>query len=245
MLNTTLLTLDIDWVPDFIIDMVSELLVSKRVKATWFVTHASPAVDRLRQQRELFELGIHPNFLPHSTHGSSADAVLRHCMTLVPEAVSMRTHSLMQSTPLLAQTLQQTPITIDSSMVLQYASHLQPVEFYFEGRKMTRVPFFWEDDLEMERPTPAWSLSPLLHIEGLKVFNFHPIHVYLNSSDMSAYRQVKADTPHLLDATPVVTDARIMPMSGGGSRYLFEQVVAHLASVETSMTLSELVSQYD
>lgn len=46
--DTALLTLDIDWAPDFIIDEVVSILVKNNVKATWFITHNSPAIDRLR-----------------------------------------------------------------------------------------------------------------------------------------------------------------------------------------------------
>ena len=62
-MNDLVLTLDMDWAPDCAIDFVSEELVSREVRATWFVTHASPAVHRLREHPELFELGIHPNNL--------------------------------------------------------------------------------------------------------------------------------------------------------------------------------------
>src|SRR5207244_3974947 len=81
--------------------VVAEQLMASQVRATWFVTHMSPAISRLRRNPELFELGIHPNFLPGSTHGDTPDAVLRHCRALVPDAVSMRTHCLVQSTLLL------------------------------------------------------------------------------------------------------------------------------------------------
>lgn len=78
------LTFDIDWAPDFMIDFVAEGLTQRRVRATWFVTHASPAVEWLREHPDLFELGIHPNFAPGSTQGDSPEAVLRHCLRLEP-----------------------------------------------------------------------------------------------------------------------------------------------------------------
>ena len=58
------LTFDIDWAPDWMIEEVASILIEHNVKTTWFVTHASPAIDKLRQMPELFELGIHPNRLP-------------------------------------------------------------------------------------------------------------------------------------------------------------------------------------
>ena len=43
------ITLDIDWAPDYAIDFAAGLLIEAQVRATWFVTHDSPAVERLRQ----------------------------------------------------------------------------------------------------------------------------------------------------------------------------------------------------
>ena len=116
------LTIDIDWAPDFMIDFAAEALAARRVCATWFVTHSSPAVDRLRQHPKLFELGIHPNFQPGSTHGKEWAEVLDHCMGLVPDATSMRTHDLFQSTKLLDMIITQTPIITDLTLFLPYAA---------------------------------------------------------------------------------------------------------------------------
>ena len=84
------LSFDIDWAPDFAIDAVAQKLISRSVKATWFVTHLSPAISRLAERPDLFELGIHPNFLPGSDHGGSPAEVLAFMNTLVPNAVSVR-----------------------------------------------------------------------------------------------------------------------------------------------------------
>jgi peptidoglycan/xylan/chitin deacetylase (PgdA/CDA1 family) len=67
--NRVCVTLDVDWASDAMIDQTARILLEHEVPATWFITHASAAVDRLRDHPELFELGIHPNFLPGSTHG--------------------------------------------------------------------------------------------------------------------------------------------------------------------------------
>ena len=88
-MNELAITLDIDWAPDFMIERVAGALLSKGVKATWFVTHRSLAIDRLRHHPELFELGIHPNFAAGSSHGDTPEAVLGHVIDLVPDAVDI------------------------------------------------------------------------------------------------------------------------------------------------------------
>src|SRR5574343_923298 len=93
------IAIDIDWAPDFMIDFMAAELLLHQIKASWYVTHLSPAVERFRRS-DLFELGIHPNFRPGSSHGNSPREVLKTVMDMVPEAISVRTHGLIQSADL-------------------------------------------------------------------------------------------------------------------------------------------------
>lgn len=231
-MNDVVLTLDLDWAPDFVIDFVAEQLVTRGVRATWFVTHNSVAVERLRATESLFELGIHPNFLPGSSHGSSPTEVLRHCLELVPDAVSVRTHALVQSSPLLATIMAETPIQRDVSLHLPYAHHLSPFDYHWEGRTILRVPYYWEDDFEMEVPAPCWDLSRIIgQHAGLKVFNFHPIHVFLNSARREPYAQLKGNVPSLNLATPDSLAPYVQ--DGSGTRSLFFEMLEHLEGHST------------
>jgi hypothetical protein len=232
------LTFDVDWAPDFAIDFVAEQLLDRRLKATWFITHQSPALERLREHPELFELGIHPNFLPGSTHGPTPGEVLRYCMKLVPEATSLRTHGLYQSTPLLDEVLSNTPITRDVSLFLPHASLLQPVQYDWKGRTLLRIPYYWEDDLEMERGSPCWRLADLKTGQGLKVFDFHPIHVYLNSATMRSYTEVKQIAPGLDQVAQ--SDASGYIFDGEGTRTMFMEVIDHLAATGRSLRIKDI-----
>lgn len=199
MQNNSYITLDIDWAPDFVIDYVADLFIANNVKATWFVTHKSKAVDRLRDYPHLFELGIHPNFLPNSSHGNTVDEVLDFCMNLVPEAVSMRTHALVQSTLILSKAIQKTPVKYDVSLFLAYHPHLQSVDFFWgaNGKYLKRLPYNWEDDFEMEHPNANWHGKNILNVQGIKVYDFHPIHIYLNSSKFETYLKLKEKHPDI------------------------------------------------
>ncbi|MEM7125483.1 MAG: hypothetical protein AAF702_04100 [Chloroflexota bacterium] len=239
MMNEPIITLDIDWAPDFVIDFVADILREHQVRATWFVTHASAAIERLRKTPELFELGIHPNFLANSTHGSTIPDVLQHCMSLVPEARCMRTHSLYQSSPLLANVLRYTPIRMDVSLFLPRAKSLQPIEHIWCGETLRRAPFYWEDDFEMGRPDACWQVEPYLTSDdGLKIFNFHPIHIYLNSADMLPYQALKRDCHHLLSATLTHVDKHVQ--DGTGSRTIFLQLAQYLAIQRTSYCIRDI-----
>ena len=238
------LTFDIDWAPDFVIDAVAAPLIEHSVRATWFVTHLSPAILQLAMRPDLFELGIHPNFLAGSDHGSTPAEVLNHCMQLVPDAVSVRTHALMQSGPLLDEILTHTPVTIDSSLFLPRMPGIQPIPYWRRGtRTLWRIPFFWSDLAEAERDVADWSLASLLNGPGLKVLDFHPIHVQLNSSDGEAYRRLKEACPRLQEASQQLVAAHRNPGSGAGT--LFDEVVSHLAELEHTVCLRELIESRD
>lgn len=55
------LTFDIDWAHDDVLNDTIDLVEDAGVAATWFVTHDTPVLDKLRANSK-FELGIHPNF---------------------------------------------------------------------------------------------------------------------------------------------------------------------------------------
>lgn len=218
------ITLDIDWAPDFVIDWTAGCLVQAGVKATWFVTHASPAVDRLRRHGDLFELGIHPNFMQGSSHGAGYETVLQHCMDLVPDARSMRTHGLVQSTAILEAILHYTPIVSDVSIFLPHASSVSPCEYWWKGKCLTRIPYVWEDDFEMMRPKPVWRFESLVGgKQGIVILAFHPIHLYLNHCTMSEYEELKRRCKELSGVRQ--EQVQDLTASGEGPRSMFQKVV--------------------
>ena len=236
--DVLLITLDVDWAPDFAIDYAADILAARGVRATWFVTHDSPASRRLRDRSKFFEVGIHPNFLPGSTHGSEPSQVLRHCMALVPAATSMRTHALMQSTPLLNLVLKSTSIRFDVSLYVPRLAHVAPVEHWWDGRRLLRIPYIWEDDLEMERPEPLWDVDRLSALPGLKILDFHPIHIYLNGHNREPYEALKRRFPVLPDAAEAA--ALDLKTRGPGPGQMFEQVIDLVSSRGGGWTVAQL-----
>lgn len=238
--NSFVLTLDIDWAPDFMIDQVADILLKNNVKATWFVTHESDAVNRLKNQAQLFELGIHPNMLCGSTHGKTQDEVLTHIKEIVPNAVSMRTHGLYQTSPWLTKAAKEYGIQTDVSLFLPRATHLQPHKINWNGSSLWRLPYFWEDDAEMFEENPIWSLSDeRLSVSGLRIFDFHPIHIVLNTDDFGKYEALKKIKPlSLWDKTFI--DEHIY--TGFGPRNIFLELVSSLKGKGTTVT--ELVNQW-
>jgi hypothetical protein len=231
------LTLDVDWASDAIIDSVASLLVERRVKATWFITHQSPAVNRLRAHGDLFELGIHPNMLPGSTHGATEDASLAHVLAIVPGARTMRTHGLYQTSNFLVKAASQFGVQVDVSLFLPRAPHLQPHRLTWGPASLWRIPYFWEDDSEMFEAHPIWSLEDeRLAVAGLRVFDFHPVHVALNTERFDRYDKLRKTRPlPSWDLTFIDAHAH----HGDGPRRLFIELADALAG--GGRFISELV----
>ena len=187
MIESTLITIDTDWVPDFILSHVAEILSNKDIKATWFVTNNSTFLETLKKNK-LFEVGIHPNFEPNSTQGKDPDSILNNLKKIVPEAKSSRSHSLFQSNNLFLK-FNKYGIENDVSLFLPDTINSQPHHLKFAN--LYRFPFTWEDDIALIEDDDL-DINKY-NFQGLQIFNFHPIHIYLNSSNLDLYQKLKKD----------------------------------------------------
>lgn len=233
-----LLTFDIDWAPDWMVANIAEMLVDSGVSATWFATHDSPIVRDLLAE-PLFEVGIHPNFLPESSQGNDANEIISYLLEVVPEAVTMRTHSLFQNERLLQLMLERHGIRIDCSLHLPAVPGLAPhqIRYSKEGPLLVRVPHFFQDNMHMFNAN-VWDFSDSQFSKsGLKVYDFHPVHLTLNSADPSSYAKMKAKGP-IQGLTQ--DDVREIKHSGSGAATLFREIVAHLAK-RSSFTIRKYV----
>jgi hypothetical protein len=189
------LTLDIDWAHDDILDDAIELMEVYQVPATWFVTHDTPLLARLRSNPN-FELGIHPNFNfllnGDDRFGKNAVDVVDRLLTIVPEAKCVRSHSTTQSSGLL-DLFRRKGLTheCNSFIPVQSGIEFKPWRLW---SGITCVPYSWEDDVAcLYGPeSGAWPMSRLIGREGIKVFDFHPVHIFLNTEHMDRYEKTRA-----------------------------------------------------
>ena len=199
--NKSLITLDVDWAPDFMIEFAMQKLLEHQVKSTWFITHDSFMLGELRKQSDMIELGIHPNFLPGSSHGDSVEKALNYVMDLVPEAVSVRTHGVVQSGRILSDFVRLTPVRMDATIFLPEMSGIKKVKHLTPFGELQRIPTYWADDYAILRPDNDWRINGLLEQQGIKVFNFHPVHIYLNTKDNDHYESFRSSGIRLNTAT--------------------------------------------
>lgn len=183
------LTFDFDWASDFILTDTLDILEKFDVSATFFVTHNTPVLERIRMNPK-FELGIHPNFDDFLTARvklteENAESRILEIKQVVPEAVSWRSHSTTNSSRLLNVACK-LGLIYDCNYLIPYTSNivLQPWRLW---NNMIRCPYYYEDDVSLEYKLEEKSIAFLLEREGLKIFDFHPIHIYLNTNKLSDY----------------------------------------------------------
>lgn len=178
---TIVLSLDIDWIPDHILQPILAVFVAKKIPVTIFATHHTPVLENLPNN---FEIGIHPNFFRHDNHLSH----IKEMCALFPNAAGVRSHGLFEYSNLLPL-YKDCGLIWDSTQLLYMCPNIRP---YTHPSGMIRLPIFWEDD-DYYSNSPDWNIEALeLHKPGIKCFDFHPIHLYLNTVTGAEYARAKA-----------------------------------------------------
>lgn len=182
------LTFDIDWAPDSSIALVGSLLDKANVSATFFATHESDVLQDVI--RDGHEIGIHPNFLAGTTQGNDPVSIISNLLDLFPDAKAIRTHSLVQSSPLLFEIFSAFPqLRLDMSILTHRLPHVGRFEWNHEEVSFDRINFNWEDDAAFFDKNFDWGA---FYFPGdVNIYNFHPIHVHLNSIGLSNYKKLK------------------------------------------------------
>jgi hypothetical protein len=186
------LTFDLDWACDEVLADTIALVEDADAYATWFVTHGTPLLKRLRSNPR-FELGIHPNFnnilmgKPEPCNGKNADETIEKLRAIVPEAKTVRSHSTTQSS-LLLQLFLNKGLTHHCNNFIPHQSKIELFPWY-QWNGLIAVPYFWEDDVAIVQEERLGEIERLTSRKGLKIFNFHPIHVFLNTERIERYEE--------------------------------------------------------
>jgi hypothetical protein len=212
------LTGDVDWASEHCIESYVDHAAGHGIVPTLFVTHRSAAIDRAAAAGKV-HLGIHPNFLPNSTHGATIETILDHVLDLVPEPVAARNHCFADDSHV-AAALARRGIAVDSNICCHLQEEL-PVLDHWNGVK--RLPVFFEDDVHWARGG-SWAFAAYrksFASPGLKILNFHPFMWALNVPDEAFYAAHRAHIPTLTRA-----EAEALRFRGPGSATFLSEIIA-------------------
>jgi hypothetical protein len=226
-------TSDVDWASEFCVRDLLDALGQRGVRPTVFATHSSDFLAHAASEGRA-ELGVHPNFLPGSTHGQSVDAVIEHMFQLVPGAPCFRSHSFVDGSQI-TDRMAARGVAYDSNLCLYLQPDLKPL-FHWSG--IWRFPVFWEDDVHWRRGGD-WSFAryeDLFFTPGLKIINVHPFNFALNAASDGFYQAHKGHCTSLTDSR-----ARQLRWLGAGTRtFVLSLIDAVLSQGHRFYTLGEL-----
>jgi hypothetical protein len=230
-------TTDIEWAPEWAIEDLFALADSYDVRLTPFMTHRSEYLWRRFADSKLADgVGVHPNFLPGSTHGDSVGAVIDHVTALWPQARSFRSHCFYDETRMNRQ-MADRGFRYDSNLCAFLQPGLVPLR---TATQIIRFPVFWEDDVHSGFAMP-WTIEAIdeeLRSPGLKIFNVHPPRVALNVPDEGFH-----DARRALHAAPEL-DPAAHAFDGAGTRTFLEGLFAYAKAMAVPIvTLDELYVQ--
>lgn len=212
------LTSDVDWASEDCLSIFMDTVESAGIVPMIFATHRSSILEAaLRSGRA--EVGLHPNFLPGSTHGATPDEVVSHLCGLFPDARAFRSHSYVESSRLCLK-LRQAGFAFDSNLCLQGQPGLVPMH-HWTG--LIRYPVFWEDDIHWLR-NGHWDFAgqeEAFFTPGLKIINVHPFNLALNIPDQDRYDRARS-----MVATLTADQARALAFTSQGTATFLADLIA-------------------
>ena len=190
--NKIFLTFDVDWVVDEVLSYTIDIVEEYGINATFFLTHETKLIDRMKKNPNI-ELGIHPNFNflldGDFRYGKNIDQVLKYYINIYPEAISVRSHSVTQSS-LIDQLFVENNLLFDVNTFIPF-SNTMLVKPWYKLNHLSKIPYFWEDDIQISNNNDEWETAKYFNFKGIKVFNFHPIHIFLNCEKIERYYNCK------------------------------------------------------
>lgn len=179
-MNVFCLTIDTDWVPDEVLQFTIDLLNKEGINATFFCTNKTDC------DFGNHEVALHPNFTSFDL-----EKHLSELLSLFPEAKGLRSHSLF-FTERLRPLLAQKEIFYTSNMMLFEGSQLAPCMI---SPSTVEFPIYFMDTFNIimkgANATFQNDIEKLL-TDGLKVYDFHPIHIFMNTASFDHYDSFKS-----------------------------------------------------
>ena len=179
------ITIDVDWATEMAIMDCAKQLSEKNVKATFFATHKSDVLKDLEND-PLFEIGLHPNYYKEP----NVDKAITDLKKIYPDAISVRSHGLYSSSNIQKLYLKH-GFKYCSEVFVPKSDSIPPYWRFGEG-SLVIIPYHWEDANYFTYQKQV-NFDPKTDLNGnnLKIFNFHPVHVFANTNGRKHYEEIK------------------------------------------------------
>jgi hypothetical protein len=182
-------TSDVDWSSEDVMKAYFHKVNTYDINPTLFVTHESQVVAD-NYLHDKINRGIHPNFLPGSSHGNFFEEVIENCKDYAPEAKCFRSHRAFDVTDTNHLLKNNYGFNYCSNYITILQSGIRPV---LHESGLINFPVFFEDgthlynnlNLNFKHYIKSF-ISP-----GIKIISFHPMNFILNSPTLYFMRKIK------------------------------------------------------
>jgi hypothetical protein len=174
------ITIDIDWAHNEVLEKCASILDEYGINATFFCTHKHDI-----HIGNNHELAIHPNY----NCNESYEETIGKLMKLYPQANGVRSHGL-YSYYKLYSIYEEYGLRYESNYFMYKQANIAPFKTL---NNILQLPIFFSDGSHtVMSGNNNFKLEQFnLKDRGLKVFLFHPIHIFLNTNDLKIYQRAK------------------------------------------------------
>lgn len=232
--ETIFLSFDIDWAPDFMLETIANLVSGLDV--SFMHTHKSKISSQIAQE---FPSGIHPNILKNSDQGSTLDEVIHFFKKLKINFDTCRFHRLHYGYSDL-KILSQHGVQLDSSTILFNGKNIIPNYHY--DIDIILAPYFWEDGINITSKKFLKTNFIDWETKGLKIFDFHPVDIYLNTSSIGQKELFKSRFINPLESNKKSVDDLINKNDFGTLNILKDILKKHIngeIEIKSLLTLNK------
>jgi len=219
------ISIDTDWALQPILEDTVNLLNDFNLKSTIFLTNK---IDHSFLSNH--ELAIHPNYEGFSNQ----EEVIKKTLKVLPsqKTKGSRSHKFYYNSPLMA-IYEKLGIEYDSNYYMP--SVKKPEPFFFEWVDILEIPVFFCDDAHFMKSS-KFDLSDLdMEDSGVKVFLFHPFHIFMNTDSEQSYQKMK---PNYQEYDFLYKNRQL---NSQGTRNLFMKILEYIEKngIETK-TMAEI-----
>ena len=230
-------TSDIDWASEYVLELFFDDIKSWNVPFTLFLTHPSKVISDHFDDPN-FEFGIHPNFLPGSSHGEGLQEIIEACLEFTPKTQAFRAHRYYTVNDIEDMLFSKYGFKYSSNLPYLLTPKLRP-RIHRSG--LVHIPLFFEDGGHIYNkfenrldPYLPWFKTP-----GLKIINIHPMNYAVNPAEFTYMRSIK---DRLSREEYVKMDKAAIEKVRNNQRGITDVIneVAELASQYKVMSLDEI-----
>jgi len=213
-MKSVCITFDTDWAPEEAVEQVVELVREHQVSATFFATNYYKCLQKLSEN---IEVALHPNFNNIlKGNGEKFEDVFDQLHSMYPLAMGFRSHSLTQSSHIL-QYAKQKGLCYDSN-----SFNPNQAKAFVDYSGLLRFTHAWVD-LGHLLENKEFSLSEIPIQENAdNILDFHPIHVFINTSSSDFYNSVKHLTTNVKELEKQINS------DSKGIKTLFVDLLAYI-----------------